>query len=149
MLRKIALVVAAAGLLATGAARAGAVGVRPARTAVAHEVIPWVAGTITVEGVAQEAPGAAIGTSVITAECSATVYSSGETSYSGSNECTLKDVTTGASYALTTITATKYEVSARGVFTLPTSHNFAICPQALFSLNSGNVVVGPNCARMS
>lgn len=149
--KRLAVGAAAIALVAIGTTQAHAVGVAPLRTAEAHQIIgPFFFGTIDVQGVAQESPGPGLGLSIINAECTATLYSLGEAQYQSINQCTLHDLSNGAVYGLSTVIAQPNNVVARGTFTVPTSHNYAICPQAEFIENTANLVVGPwECGTMS
>lgn len=152
MIRKVAVIALGVGLAALNMGGAHATGTaHKPRTAEVHDVIgPFVAGWIAIEGAAQEAPGAASGTSVITAECTGSLYSLSEKQYRGINLCTLQDLTSGTAYGLTTVTEQPNLVVARGVFTLPTSHNYAICPKVEIDENTARDILTPgSCATMS
>lgn len=143
MIRKIAVLAAVLGMAGASIGQAKAVTV-PARHAEAHNVIgPWAVGWIVIEGTAQEAPSATSGWSTIATQCAATLYSISETQYRSINQCTLRDTTSGAVYHLSTVTAQPNVMAAEGVFTVPSSHNYEICPQAEFDENSGNLIVSP------
>jgi hypothetical protein len=137
-------------VLGAGVSQAQATKVIPLRTGEADEVVvPWLVGTIDVQGVAQEAPGPGLGLSIINAECTATLYALGEKQYQGINKCFLKDLTTGTVYNLLTVAAEPNDVVAAGSFTVLTSHAYAICPGAEFIENTANLGVGPECATMT
>jgi hypothetical protein len=141
-------------LAATGVSQAHASGVvhLPLRTGEAHEIIaPWLIGTIDLEGVAQEAPGPGDNQSIITATCAATLYSANEQQYQSINQCTLKDLTTGASYPLWTILSGPNDLTAAGTFTVAANHDYAICPQVQFVENSGSPTLTPpsGCGKMA
>jgi hypothetical protein len=140
-------------LAATGVSQAHAnIVTIPLRTGEAHEIIaPWLLGTIDLEGLAQEAPGPGDNQSIITATCAATLYSANEIQYEGINQCTLQDLTTGASYPLWTVSSDPNAVTAVGTFTVATTHQYAICPRVEFMENSGNPVLTPpsGCGKMA